>query len=310
MVSAALVGLAIKRGRGLYHAPKQWYRLASTTPKGERIGPDRILPANSLSTTWPDGTVEIRFSDRHPLCQAKPISVWTMLNNTVERCPNNIALAVKRNDKWVTWTYTQYLDEAITVAKAFIKLGLKPHHSVNILGFNAPEWHISAVASVIAGGLTAGIYTTNSIDATRYVAEHSRANIMVVEDEEQNVIQYTGFPRSPEVKSWQTLLEIGRAEDDTELKKRLANQAVNQACTLVYTSGTTGNPKGVMLSQDNLTWTCQRAHEVYDWSYDSEQVVSYLPLSHVAGTFIDFISQCGEEEPCTLRTRWLFRAHF
>merc|ERR1712123_523752 len=141
MVSAALVGLAIKRGRGLYHAPKQWYRLASTTSKSDRIGPDRILPANSLSTTWPDGTVEIRFSDKHPLCQEKPISVWTMLNNTV--------------------------------AKAFIKLGLKPQHSVNILGFNAPEWHISAVATVIAGGLTAGIYTTNSIDATRYVAEHS-----------------------------------------------------------------------------------------------------------------------------------------
>jgi len=302
MVSAALVGLAIKRGRGLYHAPKQWYRLASTTSKSDRIGPDRILPANSLSTTWPDGTVEIRFSDKHPLCQEKPISVWTMLNNTAARCPDNIALAVKRNDEWVNWTYTQYLDEVITVAKAFIKLGLKPQHSVNILGFNAPEWHISAVATVIAGGLTAGIYTTNSIDATRYVAEHSRANIMVVEDEEQyakieaiwerlpelqHVVQYTGFPRSPGVESWQSLLEIGRAEDDTELKKRLASQAVNQACTLVYTSGTTGNPKGVMLSQDNITWTCQRSHEIYDWSFDSEQVVSYLPLSHVAGTFID-----------------------
>merc|ERR1712079_232193 len=302
MVSAALVSLALKRGRGIFHAPRQWYRLASTTLKGERVGPDRILPANSLATTWPDGAVEIRFSDKDPRCQAKPISVWTMLNNTVERCPNTIALAVKLNDEWVKWTYSQYLEDIKTVAKAFIKLGLKPHHSVAIIGFNAPEWHISAVASVVAGGLTAGIYTTNSIDATRYVAEHSRANIMVVEDEEQyakidviadrlpelqNVIQYTGFPRSPEVKSWQTLLEIGRAEDDTELKKRLANQAVNQACTLVYTSGTTGNPKGVMLSQDNLTWTCQRSHEIYNWAFDSEQIVSYLPLSHVAGTFID-----------------------
>merc|ERR1719400_1928254 len=158
-----------------------------------------------------------------------------MLNNTVERCPNNIALAVKRNDEWVKWTYTQYLEEVVTVAKAFIKLGLKPAHSVNILGFNAPEWHISAVASVVAGGLTAGIYTTNSADATRYVAEHSRCNIMVVEDEEQlakvesiqdrcpemqTIIQYTGFPSSPEVLSWQSVLEIGREEDDTELRRR------------------------------------------------------------------------------------------
>ena len=54
-----------------------------------------------------------------------------------------------RNDEWVKWTYAQYLEDVRTVAKAFIKLGLKPFHSVNILGFNAPEWHISAVAGVI-----------------------------------------------------------------------------------------------------------------------------------------------------------------
>ena len=77
MVSAGLVSLAIKRGRGLYHAPNHLYRLASTAAanKNDRIGPDRILPANSLSTTWPDGTVEIRFSDKDPRCMAKPISV-------------------------------------------------------------------------------------------------------------------------------------------------------------------------------------------------------------------------------------------
>jgi len=311
MVSAARLvvrHLLVKRGGVLCHggAPAQygWYRLMSTnqTSRGDRVGPDRILPANSLSTTWPDGPVEIRFSDKHPLCQEKPISVWTMLNNTVNRYPNGIAMAVKRNDEWVKWTYAEYLEDVKTVAKAFIKLGLKPHHSVNILGFNAPEWHISAIATVIAGGLTAGIYTTNSADATRYVAEHSRCNIMVVEDEEQlnkiqqmedrlpelqSIVQYTGFPRSPGVESWESLLEIGRGETDEELNKRLANQATNQACTLVYTSGTTGNPKGVMLSQDNITWTAQRAHEVYDWKYDHEQIVSYLPLSHVAGTFID-----------------------
>jgi len=313
MVSAARLGhILVKRGGGaaLLHshalcpAPLQhgWYRLMSQSSRGDRVGPDRILPANSLSTTWPDGAVEIRFSDKHPLCQEKPISVWTMLNDTVKRNPNGIAMAVKRNDEWVKWTYAQYLEEVKTVAKAFIKLGLKPFHSVNILGFNAPEWHISAVAGVVAGGLTAGIYTTNSADATRYVAEHSRCNIMVVEDEEQlnkveqmaeklpelqTIVQYTGFPRSPGVESWDSLLEIGRGETDEELNRRLAGQATNQACTLVYTSGTTGNPKGVMLSQDNITWTCQRAHEVYDWKYDFEEVVSYLPLSHVAGTFID-----------------------
>merc|ERR1719210_2978168 len=110
----------------------------------------------------------------------------------------------------------------------------------------------------------------------------------------QSIVQYTGFPRSPGVESWESLLELGKAQDDSILMERLEAQAVNQACTLVYTSGTTGNPKGVMLSQDNITWTTQRAHEVYDWRYDHEQIVSYLPLSHVAGTFIDiYLSMWG-----------------
>jgi len=313
MVAAAMGGL-LRRGRALSlsycHTHSLWAKVASSRPastaarptKEGRIGPDRILPANSLTSTYPDGRVEIRFSDRDPRCQAKPISVWTMLNNTAARVPDNVALTVKRKDVWVTWTYAQYLEEVRAVAKAFIKLGLKPFHSVGILGFNAPEWHISAVAAVVAGGLSAGIYTTNSVDATRYVAEHSRANIMVVEDEElrakvdtimdhlpelQAVIQYTGNPTSPGITSWKKLLELGRAQDDSILQERLEAQAVNQAGVLVYTSGTTGNPKGVMLSQDNITWTAQRAHEVYDWRYDQEQIVSYLPLSHVAGTFID-----------------------
>ena len=62
------------------------------------------------------------------------MSVWSMIQETVRRSPDRPALTVKRNGGWVTWTYRQYEAEIVTVAKAFIKLGLKPHHSVGILG--------------------------------------------------------------------------------------------------------------------------------------------------------------------------------
>ena len=185
----------LRRGRALSysycHTHQLWCssRLASTAAparpsKVRRVGPDRILPANSFTSTYPDGKVDIRFSDRDPKCQEPPISVWTMLSNTADRVPDHVALTVKRNEVWEKWTYRQYHEDVKAAAKAFIKLGLKPFHGVGILGFNSPEWHISSVAAVVAGGLAAGIYTTNSVDATRYVAEHSRANIMVVEDDE------------------------------------------------------------------------------------------------------------------------------
>ncbi len=198
----------------------------------------------------------------------------------------------------MTWTYKQYVEEVQLVAKAFIKLGLKRSHAVGIIGFNAPEWHISNIAAVVAGGLGTGIYTTNSPDAVRYVAEHSRANILVLENEDQlrkiesfqddlehleTVIMFTGEPDSgSDVISWQQLLEVGRGVEDSVLRERLEQQAVNQPALLVYTSGTTGNPKGVMISQDSLTWTCRAAQEVYDWRWDMEEGISYLPLSHVA----------------------------
>lgn len=70
-------------------------------------------------------------------------------------------------------------------AKVFIKLGLEPHNSVGILAFNSPEWFYSELGSMHAGGITAGIYTTNSAEAVYHVLESSHANIVVVDDAKQ-----------------------------------------------------------------------------------------------------------------------------
>ena len=128
-------------------------------------------------------------------------------------------------------------------------------HFVVIPGHNAPEWHISNIASVLAGGLACGLYTTSSPEALAYKVTHSRAEILVIEDKEQldkvaearvsgetvkAVVQWEGEPGEGAM-TWEDLLEIGRAESDDILTKRLESQAVNMACMLVYTSGTTGD---------------------------------------------------------------------
>ena len=84
----------------------------------------------------------------------------------------------------MSWTYAEYEADIRRVAKAFIKLGLRPHHSVAIMGHNAPKWHLSNVAAVVAGGIATGVYPTNSSEAVNYVLEHSRADILVVGDSE------------------------------------------------------------------------------------------------------------------------------
>jgi len=80
-------------------------------------------------------------------------------------------------------------------------------------------------------------------------------------------------------------LKVGNEVPDTVLTDIEKSQAVNQACMLIQTSGTTGPPKGVMLSHDNLTWTTRICMEQYNWH--KERTLSYLPMSHVAGIFID-----------------------
>ena len=85
----------------------------------------------------------------------------------------------------------------------------------------------------------------------------------------------------------QDLLNRGNSLDDASLESRLRGIAINQCSTLVYTSGTTGNPKGVMLSHDNIVWTSKVAIRNYGLEKRNFRVLSYLPLSHVAGQMFD-----------------------
>jgi len=272
-------------------------------------GPDQILPTNALHCWDSRGAVKIRLGGPEKIKSAPPISVPSLLKKCADRAPNKLAMRVKRNGDWVRWTYKEYLNDVRTAAKGFIALGLERYHSVCILGFNSPEWFISDLASIFAGGFAAGIYTTNTPEACGYCAIDSQANIFVVEDEKQlakvleireklphlrAIIQYSGEPTTPGVLSWAKLMTLGSQQSDEKLEERLKLQAINQCCTLIYTSGTTGNPKGVMLSHDNLTWMSgvtgawaefREATETFQ-----EEVLSFLPLSHVAAQMADIYS--------------------
>ena len=71
------------------------------------------------------------------------------------------------------------------MAKAFIALGLEPRKSVGIIGFNSPEWFIADLAAIFANSMATGIYSTNSPEMCKYMANHSNTNIIVVEDDSQ-----------------------------------------------------------------------------------------------------------------------------
>lgn len=264
---------------------------------------DDLAPATEYVVTKRDQAVKLRMSQKGPGSE-KPLTVPSMFYQTVQRVPNHPAIAVKRGGVWIQWTYQQYFSDTQKAAKALIKLGLEPLHGVGILGFNSPEWFIANNGAIFAGGFTVGIYSTNNADACKYVALNSQCNVIVVENNQQlkkilqvwddlpdlkAVVQYTGevAEKRDNVYSWKEFMELSSQVSDDTLQHRLSLLAPNKACCLIYTSGTTGNPKGVMLSHDNLCWTAGKGVENAALLYASEVQLSFLPLSHIAGSLTD-----------------------
>ncbi|KAM4747730.1 long-chain-fatty-acid--CoA ligase ACSBG1 isoform 2-T2 [Rhinophrynus dorsalis] len=262
------------------------------------------VPVKTLWTTDAKGSVQLRID---PSCPQSPITVHQMFMECVDKYGSLDAMSSKKDGIWEHITFMEYYKLCRQAAKSFIKLGLERFHSVGILGFNAPEWFISAVGTVFAGGITSGIYTTNSPEACHYVADDCKMNIIVVENQKQldkimqiweklphlkAVVQYKGNlkERRPNLYTWNEFMDLGKEITDGYLDDIINSQKPNQCCVLIYTSGTTGNPKGVMLSHDNITWTAahaSRAGDMIPAEIQQEVIVSYLPLSHIAAQIYD-----------------------
>ena len=133
----------------------------------------------------------------------------------------------------------------------------------------------------ILGGLVTGVYTTNTAEAVAYQLKHSRANIAVVDSEAQLEKLLSVRDKLPDLKhivlygedevidseiiNWEDFLKLGTSLGEEELNERLAGQAINQPCVICYTSGTTANPKGALLSQASLNkiFTFKSSIQVY-----------------------------------------------
>lgn len=225
-----------------------------------------------------------------------PPNVLAALDRTVDRDPGAAAMRHKVAGTWQTTTWSEYREQVRLAARGFIDLGLDAGRGVAIIGFNRPEWFISEIAAVAAGGIPAGIYTTLTPEQIHYVADHCEAGIVVVENRElldkvleirdrlpglRAIVAMDEVGEVEDCFSWGALLERGRGVDEDRLEERISSLDLEGLCTLIYTSGTTGPPKAVMLSHRNILWTAKTVTDLlgYDDSFD---LLSYLPLSHIA----------------------------
>ncbi|KNC73325.1 hypothetical protein SARC_14116 [Sphaeroforma arctica JP610] len=224
-----------------------------------------------------------------------------------------------------TYSHKEFYSEAQKFAQALVACGFPRHKAVNIIGFNSVEWVSADMGSMMAFGISAGVYETSSAEACQYQAAHSEAHTVVVEGEMQLmkyqkilddaiegglsdlkvIVVYNMNPEDVSArkeafrKHGVTLYEykqfIALDKNDThlaEVNERKNAQVAGNCIKLVYTSGTTGVPKAVMISHDNMVFTTKTAALTMNGIGPGDRVLSYLPLSHIAAQMLDFGFPC------------------
>lgn len=248
--------------------------------------------------------------ERDGLAARAPQTVVDVFRKTVARRGASPALRFRdeRSADWQTLTWRQYFDNCTLFAKALLRLGVRAHESVAVMGRNSPQWLFANTGAILAGAVAAGVYTTSSADACADIAAHCEAKVVVVETREHLDRFLTSVEHLPALQAlviwgnsvdaplpechvpifdFAEFMRFGEKVSDAELEARMNAQLPGHCCSLIYTSGTTGKPKAVMLSHDNWTWTSFVLLEAVEGVTEHERSVSFLPLAHVAAQLLD-----------------------
>ena len=247
-----------------------------------------------------------------------PFTLCQLFTNAVRSGQDRPAMWVERDGQKLCWTWNQYYADALSFAKACTSLGVTSRSAVAIMGFNAPEWAISFIGTILNDNVNTGIYITNTAEACLYQATHSESEIIVVETTEHlkrftvNMDKYErvkafvvyGEKALPEGAQgnrfflWKDFLKLGQAVKDEVVSAKMNRQKPGKCACLIYTSGTTGNPKACMISHDSMTYQCTAGLAIAQRERPESvgphnRIVSYLPLSHIAGLQFDLLQHYG-----------------
>ncbi|MFE6506942.1 AMP-dependent synthetase/ligase [Nocardioides sp. NPDC057767] len=203
---------------------------------------------------------------------------------------------------WRTLTWGELHQRARELAAAYVKAGLQPGESVAIMAANRIEHIIADLAAVLAGGVPISIYNTLAPDQVGYVAEHADPRIVVLEtddhvarwalglkrEEISRVVTIdTAVPDDPRAIGWDDFVASGAEALDAvdgvgeELDARSAAVTPDDTVTMLYTSGTTGQPKGVVLTHRNIVFETTSSLSTSGIE-EPGILVSYLPFAHIA----------------------------
>jgi len=233
---------------------------------------------------------------------SRPDTLPKLLLEHARKRGDRPAIREKDYGIWQAWTWSQVRDEIMALAGGLAALGFQPGDKLAIVGDNRPQLYWAMVAAQVAGGVPVPVYQDSVAEEMSYIFDHASIRFAVVEDQEQvdkllevrekcpglehiiyeetrGLSDYT----QPFLHAFHAVQEQGRgwlAEHAAALEQRIAAVQADDLAIILYTSGTTGRPKGVELSHHNLVITARNSAE-FDHLTGDEEMVSYLPMAWV-----------------------------
>ena len=224
-----------------------------------------------------------------------------------DKFPNDLAFREKKLGIWKRSTFAEYYSRMKHFALGLKVLGVEQGDFLAVASENTPEWMYADLAIQSLGGACIGIYPTNPWPELHHILKDSGASVVVCGDQEQTdkvldalkfgeelpklryiiCVDMKGMSHYPKdrLHSFEDVLALGRAEAERQpnfVEESIAALKPSGVAVIVYTSGTTGLPKGAMLTHRGLIWAALRLSERHGIDDSNWDVLCYLPLCHVA----------------------------
>jgi long-chain acyl-CoA synthetase len=228
-------------------------------------------------------------------------SIYELFHEIASKNPDKVAYRYKTAGAWKSVTWREQAETCKKISKSLMALGIKKGDRVNILSQTRLEWVQCDFGIVNCGGVAVGIYPTNLAHDCAYIINHCDAEVIFVENQDQlNKVQQVrkDTPRlrqiiifdgasaaNGSVLSFADFLRQGEKVSDADLAARVQSIRADDLASIVYTSGTTGVPKGAMLTHENLIFTADSASQCLYLKPEFETLL-FLPLAHVFARLI------------------------
>ena len=221
-------------------------------------------------------------------------SIYQLFKETVRADPDGVAYQQRKNERWVDLSWVDTARTVRRISGALIALGVEHGDRVAILSRSRLEWMLLDLGIAGCGSVTVGIYPSNLAPECRYILDHADAVLLVVENRDQLEKILSVRRELPDLRrivildgdggddalSWEAFLALGDETSEEDVARRGEAIRGDDLAALVYTSGTTGTPKGVMITHNNMLFTAGSACGCIPIERHFTMLL-FLPLAHV-----------------------------